>query len=73
MLDVDLYVFGDEKSIGSGFKSIKPPYIPLLPHKCHFLLLRKTQKLKKLNSRKARFIYVLDDIDNKLNKSSVGI
>ena len=37
MLDVDLYVFDDEKSIGSGFKLIKPPYIPLLPHKCHFL------------------------------------
>ena len=36
MLDVDLYVFDDEKSIGSGFKLIKPPYIPLLPHKCHF-------------------------------------
>ena len=36
MFGVDLYVFGDEKSNKSGFKSIKPSYIPLLPHKCHF-------------------------------------
>ena len=37
MFGVDLYVFGDEKSNKSGFESIKPSYIPLLPHKCHFL------------------------------------
>ena len=37
MINVDLYVFDDEKSNKSGFKSIKPSYIPLLPHKCHFL------------------------------------
>ena len=31
MFGVDVYVFDDEKSIGSGFQSIKPPYIPLSP------------------------------------------
>ena len=47
MIDVDLYVFNDDKLIRSGLKSIKPSYIPLLPHKYHFFMPRETRKLEK--------------------------
>ena len=37
MIAIYTYVFNDDKLIRSGLKSIKPLYIPLLPHKYHFL------------------------------------
>ena len=49
MIDIDLYVFDDEKSNKSVFKSIKPSYIPLLPHKCHFVCHARPGNWKKSN------------------------
>ena len=49
MIDVDLYVFDDDKSNKNGFKSIKPSYIPLLPHKCHFSCHARPVNRKKWN------------------------
>jgi len=49
MIDVDLYVFDDEESNKSGFNSIKPSYMPLLPHKCHFSCHARPGNWKNLN------------------------
>ena len=71
MIDVDLYVFDDEKSNKNGFKSIKPSYIPLLPHKCHFSCHVRPVNRKKWNIWYNTMIdgdlYVFDD--EKSNKN----
>ena len=63
MTNVDLYVFDDEKSIKNGFKSIKPSYIPLLPHKCHFLCHARPVNWKNSNRYTIWSLNLMIDVD----------